>query len=62
MLARHGSQSGDVTARYLHPTDEQLRAALASLVERVFGVPVDPPRTEPPADVSFAAPSDREIN
>jgi len=36
-LARHGATSGDITFRYLHPTDEQLRHALAMLTEKVLG-------------------------
>jgi integrase len=36
-LARHGASSTDITARYLHPSDEQLRWALCRVEERVFG-------------------------
>jgi integrase len=41
-LARHGDSPKDITARYLHPPEEQLRSALAKLEEKVFGsLPVE---------------------
>lgn len=36
-LARHTDTSADVTTRYLHPSEDQLRAALAQLEALIFG-------------------------
>jgi hypothetical protein len=52
-LARHGIRPSDVTARYLLPTQEQLRKALETLASKILGpASIIPLYRQPPVSLA----------